>query len=148
MKPNCIVDTIEVPLYGGNYREVPLLMSTVEHPIKDPPRKGQLPNKGDTSGPLSHSCSSFLTSNERTASQWRTKWLVPKCPLRHCDTSIKPAMNFDLTRVPYVRTLTLSILAVSCISSLPSAQPASPSPSPETPSTRRGLPLAPMPSEP
>ena len=30
---------------------------------------------------LSHSSSSFLTSEKRTTSQWRTKWLVPKCPL-------------------------------------------------------------------
>ena len=40
----------------------------VEPPIKDPPRKGQPPNKGCNSGTLSHSSSSFLTSEKRTTS--------------------------------------------------------------------------------
>ena len=55
--------------------------TTVEPLIKDPPKKGQPPNKGRNSEPLSHSSSSFLTSEKRTTSQQRTKWLVPKCPL-------------------------------------------------------------------
>ena len=46
--------------------------TTVEFPIEDPPRKGQLTNKWCTSGPLSHSSSSFLTPEKRTTSQWRT----------------------------------------------------------------------------
>ena len=36
------------------------LFHTVEPPTKDPVRKGQPPNKGHTSGPLSHRSSSFL----------------------------------------------------------------------------------------
>ncbi len=44
-------------------------------PIKDPPRKGTSLQKTL----FSHS-SSTLTSNKRTTS-YRTKWLIPKCPL-------------------------------------------------------------------
>ena len=63
-------------------RQLPqTIIHTVEPPIKDLPRKGQPPNKGHTSGPHSHSSSSFLTSEKRTTSQQRTKLLVPKCPL-------------------------------------------------------------------
>ncbi len=36
---------------------------------EDPPRKGQPPHKGHSSGPLSHSSSTFLTSKKRTTSQ-------------------------------------------------------------------------------
>ncbi len=46
--------------------------------IKDPPRKGQPPYKGCSSGPLSRT---FLTAKKRTTSQQRTKWLIPRCPL-------------------------------------------------------------------
>ncbi len=55
--------------------------NTVEPPIKDPPRKGQPPYKGHSSGPLSHSSSTFLTSEKRTTSQQRMRWLIPRCPL-------------------------------------------------------------------
>ncbi len=51
---------------------VPKLLNTVE---------GQPPYKGRSSGPLSHSSSAFLTSEKRTTSQQRTKWLIPRCPL-------------------------------------------------------------------
>ena len=50
-------------------------MLTVEPPIKDPLRKGQ------PSGHLSHSSSSFLTSEKRTTFRQRTKWQVPRCVL-------------------------------------------------------------------
>ena len=45
--------------------------------IKDTPRKGQPPNKGGHSGPLSHCSSSFLTSEKRTTSQQRTPFWTP-----------------------------------------------------------------------
>jgi len=49
----------------------------VEPLIKDPPRRGQPPNKGRCSGTLSHSISTSLTSERGQG----TKQLVPKCPL-------------------------------------------------------------------
>ena len=48
---------------------------------KGPSEKGTTSQQRTTSGPLSHSISSFLTSEKRTTSQRRTKWPVPKCPL-------------------------------------------------------------------
>ncbi len=62
-------------------RELAVCFYELEPPIKDPPRKGQPPYKGRSSGPLSHSSSTFLTSEKRTTSQQRTKWLIPWCPL-------------------------------------------------------------------
>ena len=75
-------------------------VSGTKYPIKDPPRQGQLPNKGNYSGPLSHSNSSFLTFEKRTTSQQRTKWLALKVSFIrrfHC----KPAVIVHGDRHPF-----------------------------------------------
>ena len=85
--------------------------STLEPLIKNPLRKGQPPNKGHTSGPLSDKSSSlFLTSEKRMTSQQRTQWLVAKCPL-HCkplpcimeDVHMNEKFSF-LPSAPLIRT--------------------------------------------
>ena len=52
----------------------------MEPPIKDPLRYGQPPNKDVILDPFPIAVV-HLTSEKRTTSQRRRKWLVPKCPL-------------------------------------------------------------------
>ena len=73
---------------------------------KGPSEIGQPPNKGHSSGLHSHSSSSFLTSEKRTTSQQRTKWLVPKCPLFGGSTvyirvvyNLHPTCLYDVLRL-------------------------------------------------
>ena len=52
---------------------------SVESLIKDPPRRGQPPNKGQVPFPIAFSIA--LTSKKGMTSLRRTKWLISKCPL-------------------------------------------------------------------
>ncbi len=52
--------------------------NTVEPPIKDPPRKGKPPYKGHSSGPLSHSSSTFFYLREKDNLPTEDKVADPK----------------------------------------------------------------------
>ena len=70
-----------VPVPPTMARTASLQDTTVEPPIKDPPRKGRLPYKGHSSRSLYHSINKFLTSEKRMISEIRTEAVSPKCLL-------------------------------------------------------------------